>query len=113
MLRHHLAFQIRPAIGRDRQLVDANKEEALVGAHHFPVGRLESRGALTHLWAGIVDEQTRFFQKLSTSRILIAFARVQAAARRRPEDLPGEGTGLVLELEEKDAFLLINDQQAG
>jgi len=94
-------------------LVDANKEEALVGDHHFAVGRLEIHGALTHLWAGIIDEQTRFFQKLSTGRILIAFASVQAASRCRPEDLSGEGPHLVLEFEEKNALLLIDYQQTG
>jgi len=94
-------LELRPVFSGHLEVMYPNKEEPLIRGNPLSRRQLEGRFSLRHLWAGIVDVETRFLKHLSASCFLEAFAHIDGPSRSCPEDLTGKRPLSMLEPEQK------------
>jgi len=69
---HHLVFEIGPTFGRKQPgSFDPDQKEMLVGTHPFAVGQLKRHAATLDNGAGIIDQESGFFQQLAARRLRV------------------------------------------
>ena len=100
-------LKLGPVFSGHFEILYQDKEKPLIRRHHFSRRQLERRFSSRHLWAGIVDADTRLLKHFSASRFLEALAWIDATSRGRPESLTSKRPPLVLEPEQKKAVFAV------